>query len=203
MNAVPQNLISLEEFFDWLADQDGRFELVNGQIRMMAGAAFRHNVVKNNITVALTPSARRCGCSSTTSDTGIQTGPYSIRYPDIVIACGPQVPTAMIVSNPAILIEVSSPSTRDTDLLAKVSEYQGLGSVQIIMQVEPDVAQVAVYRRIEDGWQFEAYEGLEAEIDLPPLQTRLSLRDIYEDVEVKQRPLLQLVPGDRNETAGG
>jgi Uma2 family endonuclease len=194
MNAVPQRLISVEEFFSWLVDQEGRFELVNGRIRMMTGATHRHNVVKNNITVALTPAARKCGCSSTTSDMGVQTGPRGVRYPGVVVDCGPQDPAALIVNNAVILIEVSSPGIRGTDLTVKLFEYQNLASVQIIVQVEPDLVDVAVHRRAPDGsWQLEVHENLDDEIDFPPLHTSLGLRDIYFGLDVKPRPALQLV----------
>jgi len=197
MNAVPQKLTSVREFFSWLAGQEGRFELVNGQVRMMTGATNSHNQVKNNLTIALTPSARNCGCRSTTSDTGVQTGPHGIRYPDVVVDCGPQSPTAMTVDNPVILIEVSSPSTRGTDLSVKLYEYQNLQSVQMIIQIEPDLVDVAVHRRSpEGGWLLEVYESLDAVIDLPPLKASLAVADIYFGIDVRPRPMLQVVGAD-------
>lgn len=193
MDVLSHKSTSVEEFFDWIVHQEGRFELVNGQIRMMAGATTQHNVVKNNLTVALTPAARRCGCSSTTSYSGVRTGDRSIRYPDLVVDCGPSLPNAMTASNPTILIEVSSPSTRKTDVLIKLSEYQLLPTVQIVMQVEPDTPQVAVYRRSGEGWLFESYEELDAIIDIPQLGTALAMTDIYYGLDVRPRPVLQLV----------
>lgn len=194
MNAVPQTLVSTEDFLSWLVGQEGRFELVNGQIRMMTGATHRHSLVKDNVSFALTPAARARGCSSTTSDSGVQTSSTSVRYPDVVVNCGPQAPDAMTLGNPVILIEVSSPSTRGTDLAVKLFEYQRLDSVQIIIQIEPDVAEVAVHRRGPDGlWQLELHGTLDSQIDLPPLGTSLRMQDIYIGLDVKPRPALQLV----------
>lgn len=193
MDVQSHKSTSVEEFFDWIVHQEGRFELVNGQIRMMAGATTQHNIVKNNLTVALTSAARRCGCSSTTSDSGVRTGDRSIRYPDLVVDCGPSPPDAMTVSSPTILIEVSSPSTRKTDALIKLSEYQQLPSVQIVMQVEPDAPQVAVYRRSGESWLFESYEELDAVINIPQLSTVLAMADIYYGLDIRPRPVLQLV----------
>jgi len=198
MNAVPQNLVSVDQFFSWLANQEGRFELVNGQIRMMTGATYRHNQVKNNVTVALTPLARACGCRSTTSDTGVQTGEHGIRYPDVVIDRGPQSPTSMTVSNPVIVVEISSPSTRGTDLGVKLYEYQNLDAVQIIIQIEPDVIDVAIHRRTAGGgWAVEVYQSADAVIDLPPLKGSLAVADIYFGLDVAnirgrwRRPLIE------------
>ena len=193
MNAVPQNLVSVQQFFSWLANQEGRFELVNGQIRMMTGATYRHNQVKNNVTVALTPLARACGCGSTTSDTGVQTGEHGIRYPDVVIDCGPQSPNSMTVNNPVIVVEISSPSTRGTDLGVKLYEHQNLDAVQMIIQIEPDVIDVAVHRRAPGGWVVEVYQTQHALIDLPPLKGSLAVTDIYFGLDVRPRPTFQVV----------
>ncbi len=95
MEALPQNDMSIEEFFDAIEHLEDRFELINGQPVMMAGATNQHNNVKNNVTVALTPAARQRGCNSTTSDTGVQTGMRSVRLSDVVVDCGPSDTRAM------------------------------------------------------------------------------------------------------------
>lgn len=193
MDVLSHKLTSIEEFFAWVVHQEGRFELVNGEIRMMTGARRQHNIVKDNVAFALHAQTRQRGCSTTTSDTGIKTGDRTVRYPDVVVDCGPSKPDDMFATSPSILIEVSSPSTRNIDVVVKLGEYQALASVEIIMQVEPDVALVTVYRRSAEGWLFERYDSLDAEIDIPMLETTLPLRSVYDGVEVKPRPSLQLV----------
>jgi Uma2 family endonuclease len=195
MDVGPEKLVSIDEFFDWLSHQEGRYELVNGQIRMMTGATYRHNIVKDNVAYALRVPARTQGCNATTSDTGVRTGPRGVRYPDVVVDCGPPDLDSMTASNPTIIIEVSSPGTRDADLGVKLWEYQSLASVQIIIQIEPDVVFVAVHRRTAGGWQVDVHESLDTAIELPPLNTALPMRAIYDGVEVKPRPKLQLVDG--------
>lgn len=191
MDVLSHKSTSVEEFFEWVAHQEGRFELVGGEVRMMTGARRQHNIVKDNVAFALHTATRQRGCSTTTSDTGIRTGEQTVRYPDVVVDCGPSKPDDMLASAPSILIEVSSPSTRNIDVVVKLGEYQALPSVEVIMQVEPDVALVTVYRRSIEGWLFERYDGLDSIIDLPVLDTTLSLRSVYDGVEVK--PSLQLV----------
>lgn len=194
MNALPQERLSVDQFLSWLPSQEGRYELVNGQIRMMTGAANRHNIAKDNVAAALLYPARAQGCRSTSSDTGVRTGERSLRYPDVVVDCGPPELDAMTVATPTILVEVSSPGTRETDLSVKLFEYQNLPSVQIIIQIEPDIVLVAVHRRGPDGsWQLEVYDSLDGIIELPPLAASLTMRDIYFSLDVKPRPKLQVV----------
>jgi Uma2 family endonuclease len=194
MDVLSHKVTSVEEFLAWLPGREGRFELVNGEIRMMTGATNQHSNVTNNITVALTPLARRSGCRSTTQDTGIRTTERGVRYPDVVVDCGPLSPSAMTVDNPTIIVEVSSPSIREADLGIKLAEYQALATAQAIIQIEPDVVLVAVHRRRNAAsWQTEVYEDLDGGIDLPSLGGSLALRDIYFGLDVRPRPTLQLV----------
>lgn len=195
MEARRQELVTLEQFLEWVIHQEGRYELVGGEVRMMTGATNRHNDVKNNVTVALTPAAKRNGCRSTTSDTGIRTGERSLRYPDVVIDCGPKAPEATVASAPVIIVEVSSTGTRESDITVKLWEYQHLPTAEVIIQIEPDVVFVAVHRRGPAGWQVEVHEDLDAVVNLPQIGAGLALRDIYDGVDAKLRARLQLVEG--------
>jgi Uma2 family endonuclease len=201
MDVLSHKLTSVEQFLAWVAGQEGRFELVNGEIRMMTGATNQHNIVKENVAFALMPAARKSGCRATTSDTGVRTGERDLRYPDVVVDCGPVAPTEMTVATPTIIVEVSSPSTRESDLGVKLSEYQHLPSVQVIIQIEPDVVLVAVHRRMDEGgWRAEVHEDLASVIDLPSLGGSLPLQDIYFGLDVKPRPKLQLVETELSES---
>ena len=193
MKALSDDRISIEQFFDWASDQDGRFELVDGQVRMMVGATNAHNDIKNNVEVALTLLARKTGCRASSSDSGIRTGERSLRLPDVVVNCGPRNPDAREIQAPAVVVEISSPGTRATDLGVKLAEYRNVSSILAIIQIEPDVIAVAVHRRVGIGWIVEVYEDIDDVIALPELQGVLALREVYLDMEVKPRPRFQIV----------
>ncbi len=194
MDPLQQDHVSIDEFLSWVIDQEGRFELVNGQIIMMAGATVRHNVVVNNVTVSLTPAAKNNGCRSTTSDTAIQTVNGNIRYPDVVIDCGPPDMNAVTVSNPTILVEVSSSGTAQVDTVVKLDEYRNIPSVRMVIQIEPGSVLVSVHRRTDQStWQTEIYENLGDLIELPPINGTLALKDIYDTLAVAPRPRVHIV----------
>lgn len=187
--------MSADRFLEWVETQDERYELVDGLVvRMMAGAKESHNVVTTNIVVALAPHAKRGGCRTTSSDTAVRTGPHGIRFPDVVIDCGPPDANAKAASRPLIVVEVSSPGTLTTDLADKLEEYRGRDDIQVIMLVEPDVISVRVYRRNLDGiWHMEKYDALAQTIDLPVIGANLALSDIYDTLEPRVKPSLQVV----------
>lgn len=200
MEVPEQARVSAEAFLDWVFEQDGRFELVGGNVvEAMAGARQGHNVAVSNIVLSLGPQAKIGSCRTTASDTAVQTGADAIRFPDVVVDCGPPDPTARVAGNPTLVVEVSSPGTSQVDTTDKLDEYPRHRAIRLIMFVEPDVVSVKLYRRDESGtWNAEKYEDLEDTIDLPEIGSSLPLREIYDTLEPRQGPRLQLIETGRS-----
>jgi Uma2 family endonuclease len=188
-------LMTADKFFDWIERQSEPYELVDGMpVRMIAGVSQAHSVATTNIVVALDPSAKTKGCRTTSSDTAVRTGQYGVRYPDVVVDCGPPDPSAKEAARPTVVVEVSSPGTMAIDLTDKIDEYQAHEDIQVIMLVEPDVISVKVYRRDVHGlWTVEKYDELEQIVDLPEVSSSLRLWDIYDTLEPKSRHWLHVV----------
>ena len=194
--AVPRHdRVTADEFLRWVVGQSERFELVDGRIvRMMVGAKQSHNVVAANILAALLPQTKRGGCRTTASDTSVRTSPQGVRYPDIVVDCGPRDPNALEASKPVLVVEISSPSTSTLDATDKLDEYRGHGDIALILLVEPDVVLAKLYRRDAQGiWQVEKYDDIGQSVELPEIGATLALRDVYDTVEPSALPKLRLV----------
>ncbi|MCE7027817.1 Uma2 family endonuclease [Jiella avicenniae] len=187
--------VTSEEFLEWVFEQEGRFELVDGFVyEMMAGAREGHNVVTSNIVMTIGPQAKREGCRTTSSDTAVSTGENSIRFPDVVVDCSPPDTSATKARTPTMLVEVLSPGTGEIDRTDKLEEYQRLDGTKLIMLADPDVVLVKLYRRDDDGaWHSEKYEDLSDIIDLNEIGASLALRDIYDTLEPRTRPRLTVV----------
>lgn len=198
MGVAEHDKLSIAEFFRAIAGEDGRFELVRGVAYAMAGAKEGHNVITSNVQTALVPAGKRSGCRTTSSDTGVQTGPDSVRFPDVVIDCGPPNPSAVTASAPTIIVEVSSPGTAVFDYGVKLREYQQLPSVEVVIQIESELAFVKVHARSDEGWRETTYESMDDIIDLPRLSTSLSLRDVYDTLDVRPRVRLKVVRDDQD-----
>lgn len=194
MTIAETGKLTVAEFLKAVIGHDGRFELVRGVAYAMAGAKEGHNVICSNVLTALVPAGKRNGCRTTSSDTAVQTGPDTIRYPDVVVDCGPPNAAALTASKPTIVVEISSPGTAVFDHAAKLLEYQSLPSIGTILQIESEIALVKVHRRQDDGsWAEDTVETFETSIDLPPLAASITLNDIYDTLDVRPRPRLQIV----------
>jgi len=182
---------SVEAFLAWQESQAERYELVDGEPRLMAGASNVHDDIVVNLLTELRTRTRGGPCRPFTGDGAVETRPGQIRRPDVGLDCGRRDPRARIASEPRLVVEVLSPSTRDFDAFEKLEEYKQIETIEAVLLVEPNRPLVAVWSRNADGaWQRSTVEGLESTVALPALEVTLSLAAIYADVAFAQEPRL-------------
>ena len=91
----------------------------------------------------------------------------------------------VILLNPALIVEVLSPSTEAYDRGEKFAAYRELKSFReylLVSQTQPLVEQ---YIKQADGsWKFLAIQGLEASVRLETINCTLELRDIYQGLSL-------------------
>ena len=187
--------MSVEEFLDWHQYQEERYELVQGTpVRMMTGARQDHNLATANVTVSLFAQLRGGGCRTTASDTAVRTL-TGVRYPDVTVDCGPFDAQALAASAPVLVVEVSSPSTRATDMHEKLDEYRATPGLRYVIQIEPTVIDVTLHERAADdaAWAVRRHFYLSDVIRLPELNAELTLADIYAGLSPASRTPLHPV----------
>lgn len=176
-----------EEFMDWVADQNGRYEFVSGcPLELVAGAKQDHAVVASNILTSLAPSAKTHGCRATGSDTYVLAG-GNRRLPDVVVDCGPKDSNATHATGPTVVVEVLSDRTNAIDHTDKLDDYQSHPDIRVVLLVDPSHVSVKAYRRVGAAWVPERYEDLAYIIPLPEISASLALVDIYDTLDPKPR----------------
>lgn len=175
-----------DEFFEWQARQDKNYELVDGMpvltVKAMAGATMRHDTVTVNALVSLGNQLRGKPCRPRTQDQAVVLPSGRVRRPDLLVDCGSPAPTSMAADQPRVVIEVLSPSTMRYDRFHKLEEYKTHPAMRVILLIDTESPRVTVWRRAETGWGYSEEEGLQAAIDLPEIETVLTLSEFYEDV---------------------
>ncbi len=179
-----RRLMTPEEFFAWQLHQEERYELVDGlpilRHRMMTGSSMQHDRATVNIIISLGNQLRGSGCRPMTADIAIRTSLRGLRRPDVTVECAELVRDTYEAREPRLVVEVASPSTSAVDRTRKLEEYKRHPTLRCILLVETVLPQVLLYRRSDDDWAVEAFDGLEAIIDLPEIAARLTLADIYD-----------------------
>lgn len=149
-----------EEYLAYEQDSGMKHEYDDGEIYAMAGGSRRHNALASRISAAL-ESARKPGCVAFQSDQKVRvlaTG--KAVYPDASMVCGalegdPADPTGATVTNPALIVEVLSPSTEDEDRGRKWQHYQMIPSLREYVLVSQGEPRIEHYRRLQSGaWEY-------------------------------------------------
>jgi Uma2 family endonuclease len=104
-----------------------------------------------------------------------------LRRPDAAVDCGPLRDSDYTASEPVLVIEVLSPSTRQIDRFRKLEEHKSVASICHILLVEPSVPAVVLYSRgDEDRWTSADVIGLDAAVRIADLDLSLPMRELYD-----------------------
>jgi Uma2 family endonuclease len=180
------NLVSVEGYLAAELASPIKHEYLGGVVYAMASARNAHNLIAANTLGALYGRLRGRRCRAFNSDTKIRVRlPTHVRfyYPDVPVICRPNPQTDSFQDEPAVLFEVLSRSTRRIDEGEKKDAYLTIGSLGAYVLVEQETPAVVVFRRTEQGFVREVYEGLDAIVPLPEIEIDLPLAEVYDGVE--------------------
>ena len=111
--------------------------------------------------------------------------PTKFILPDLLVYCGKPALTDEhqdTITNPKVVIEILSPSTRDYDYGEKFWLYRRLPSFEEYLLVSQSEPCVEVFRLTpEREWLLATYQGLEAVVPVPSLGISIPLAGIYEE----------------------
>ena len=188
MSAPTQQRMTAEEYLEFERGSDVRHEFINGHVLAMAGETQEHEDIALNIAEVLRPIARARGCRLYTTNIKVRVAAIRYRYPDVMVVCVPKT-ESRIESEPCFLVEVLSDSTESVDMNEKLSEYTRLPSLQRYAIISQHRRLVTVYSRVLDRWEVQVLEN-DGALDLPCLETILTLEQIYAGVNFTPEPLV-------------
>src|ERR1700681_4578186 len=128
MNVQLPLQIDKPAFLDWVQGREGRYELAEGCVVMMIGASRNHGIIVGNL-LYLVKAQLDASAWKVIADFGLDTGPKTLRYPDIVVDRAGGRGRDFTATQPTLLAEVLSPSTANLDLGDKAAEYLRLPSL--------------------------------------------------------------------------
>ncbi len=175
--------MSLHEYLAFEEKSPIKHEYVSGEVYTMTGVTTRHNLITLNIARHLHDAARSHGCRVFATDVKLQAADR-VYYPDVIVACGKAAEVELIIQEPSLVVEVTSPSTRATDRREKLDSYRRIPSLGMYLIVEQRRRHVLVYARDANGEWVRGEVVGENDIPIPALDTRISLDEIYEGIEL-------------------
>jgi Uma2 family endonuclease len=180
MNIQTTPRMSKAAFFAWAEGFEERCELVEGAVMMMTRISRDHGIIAGNLFTALR-SRLDPKAWQVIAEFGLDAGPDTVRYPDIVvdrIGGGRKDYTA---TAPVLLAEILSPSTAVIDLGDKAAEYLQLASLRAYLVLSQDEPKAWAWLREEGAFASgpALFHGNDAVIPIAALRLELPLAEIY------------------------
>lgn len=162
----------------------GPAELINGEIVKQMPTGHPHGFIENMIAFFLTLFVREHKSGRViTGEVGIITrrDPYSVRAADVAYISKERLAQAQeegfLDVAPELVVEIMSPGNSWSEAQEKLAEYFASG-VQMVWIVDPQLAQIHVYRDLERVRLLRGADVLTGEEILPGFQVALS--EIFE-----------------------
>ena len=184
MTAVKKlNLTSESDYLAAELKSELKHEYLGGVVYAMAGARNRHNRIAGRIFGTLFGQMKGNPCQPCDANTKIRIrmpGHTRYYYPDASVVCQANPESDSFEDQPRAIFEVLSRGTRRIDEGEKKDAYLTIPSLAVYALVEQAIPTVVVYRRTDQQWVSEVYEGIDAVLPLPEIGVDLPLAEIYQ-----------------------
>ncbi|MDT5294788.1 MAG: hypothetical protein QOJ76_1668 [Acidobacteriota bacterium] len=188
MAANPQRRYTPEEYFELERTSEERFEFWDGEVFCMSGVSEEHAEIETNLIVSLKSRLRARGCRVFPANMRIKVpsaSPY--RYADLSALCGEArfelIGGVDALTNPALIVEVLSPSAEAYDRVDKFTHYKSIPDFReylLVAQHRPHVTHL--FRRDDGTWIHNEANDLDSTIKLSSIDCELSLSEVYQGV---------------------
>lgn len=189
--APKYNYVSPEQYLEMEGAAEIKHEYYKGEVFAMSGASVAHNDIAYNINRLVASFLHGKGCKLYGSDFRIHIPQNSLfTYPDFSIVRG-KTDTADVytdnLTNPAVIIEILSKSTKDYDRGTKFNLYRSIPTLKEYILIDSTSLSVEIFTRQHDNsWVLTEFKQLTESFVISTIGLTLHLHDIYDDVNFEE-----------------
>ena len=178
---TPDEYLTQEEVAEF------RSEYRDGEIVSMTGG-INHNQIAGNVYAFLKFMLRKTDIKPYIGDLRLWIPQYrQYTYPDVFLIRGQPVfqeRRTDTITNPCLIVEVLSKSTKDCDRTDKFRYYRSIAELQEYVLINQYRTEIEHYTKADgNSWLFRAYESSKDKIIFASINIEMTIEDIYEDVE--------------------
>lgn len=182
---APRHNYSYSEYVVLEEGSAVRHEFFDGEIYAMACGTPTHAALAATV-IRLVGAQVPFGCRVYSSDLRVRVPETGLStYPDVTVVCGQTtraVDDPLAITNPVLLVEVTSPSTEEYDRGEKLTHYQRLPSAKELLVVSHREPHLLLHRRGADGvWNVVVEVKAGQTLELTAVGARISVDDVYRD----------------------
>jgi Uma2 family endonuclease len=177
---IQTRLITADEFFGMRPPPGIKQQLVRGEIEPMSFAGGEHAAVAAEIAALIRNHAKPRGLGRVFTEVGVvtETDPDTVRAPDAAFIRAERLPLIARFEKflripPDLVVEVTSPGDRPTEIEAKNAEWLAFG-VRLLWQVNPAGRTVTVHRPGTESTTLTAADEIDGGDVLPGFRCRVA-----------------------------
>jgi Uma2 family endonuclease len=163
-----------------------KHEYQKGEIYLMSGVRVDHNVIQKNMIADIEIKLENSPFTLFTGDLRVYIEAEElITYPDLTIVCGEPLfgsDNLTELTNPGVIFEILSPSTKNYDRGDKFQFYQSQPTFQEYILVDSQSVLVEHFTKTDQGWTLQKYAQLNDSFRIGMAGIEISLKDIYRKV---------------------
>ena len=181
----PEEYLVLEEAANY------KSEYIDGEIVPMAGGSTNHNRIAGNFYAALNFAFKTEDYEVFMSDVRLWISQRRIyTYPDVMVVAGePEYYNNRTdtITNPRVIIEVLSASTKGYDRSKKFEAYRTIPTFEEYLLLDQTRVYIEHFSKTDNKrWSFCDYDESDEVIALSSVSFEISLTDIYNKVNFQQ-----------------
>lgn len=179
--------MTLEEYLEFDANSEGRFEYFDGKVFEMSGGSPEHSRLSNRVGRLLGNQLDPKNCAVYSSDVRIKVPsmpPY--RYSDVSAVCDEpiyeEIGNQKMLVNSVLIVEVLSPTTEKYDRDKKFKAYKSIESLRDYLLISQDEKFVILYTKHNDKFWFQSEYVAGETLRIEFLDCRLEIDEIYQNI---------------------
>jgi Uma2 family endonuclease len=177
-----------EEYLEYDRNSEFKNEYIYGEIVPMVGATPWHGLISANTGRAFGNRYSAHGCRVFDSSVRVCLNRATIyAYPDTTVVCGQleySDEKKDTVTNPKIVVEVLSPTTKNYDLGEKLRMYWSIASLTDVLLIEQKKVWIEYWFRAPGGeWSKRVLENLDDILRIGSADCEIPVTELYAGVE--------------------
>lgn len=191
MQVTEQRYYSLEEYLALEEAADYKSEYIDGKILPMAGGSTNHNRIAGNFYAALNFALKAQEYEIFITDVRLWIPKRRIyTYPDVMVVAGePEYfsDRTDTITNPKIIVEVLSVSTKGYDRSGKFEAYRTIPTFEEYLLFDQTKIYVEQFSKTaKKRWSLREYDTEDEAIALTSVQLQISLADVCNKVKFEE-----------------
>lgn len=184
---IKERYYSPEDYLELESAAETKSEYRDGKIVPMTGGSTNHNRLAGNFYAHLNFALRGQDYQVFIGDVRLWIPDYCLyTYPDVMLISGKPIfhkSRNDTVTNPSIIVEVLSKSTRDYDKGGKFDAYRSIPEFKEYIIIDQYTVNIEHFVKTSEGkWLLTEYKMMDTILELSAIEFQIQISDIYQGI---------------------